>query len=236
MAATTGSVARWAASETATASAGARVSQPASRADQLCDQARMPALASTDRTNPMERPRKGSRRSRATMATARLRSPARPPPDPSAARATRPIAAARSTLGSVRQSATKATTPSRPVNRSPQPRTPAHRAAGRTKASSSVRLAPDTAVRWANPVAANSAFSSAGRPDVSPTTSAGTSALGSDARSATEARSPTPGATAPLRDRQLGQHDNLGPDRLPSPYRGGRAAGPQQRRRPDPPA
>ena len=55
------------------------------------------------------------------MATARLRSPARRAPEPRAARATRPIAAARSTLGSVRHSATNATTPSRPSSRRPPP-------------------------------------------------------------------------------------------------------------------
>jgi hypothetical protein len=82
------------------------------------------------------------------MATARLRRPADLEPDPSAAKATRPIAAARSTLGSVRHKATKTSTPARPTPRSHQPLTRTQRATVSRNASSSVRFAPDTAVKW----------------------------------------------------------------------------------------
>ena len=49
-------------------------------------------------------------------------------------------------------------TPSRPTPRSHQPRTPAQRASNSRNASSRVRLAPDTAVRWVSPVRTKSTF------------------------------------------------------------------------------
>src|SRR5918992_2489419 len=154
--ATTGSVARCAASGTVTDSATTRGSQRSRIPDQLRAHHRMAPLASTDSTNPTDRLRKGSSSSSASIATARLRTPARLAPDPKAARATRPIAAARSTLGSVRHRATNAITPQSPVSRSPQPRTPSHRLTVNTNASNKGRFAPDTAVKWIRPVTANS--------------------------------------------------------------------------------
>ena len=107
----------------------------------------MPAQAKTDSAKPIDLLRNGSTSSKIMLATARLRTPAARLPEPSAARATRPIAAARSTLGSVRHKATKMITPANPRMRSHHPRTPTQRATVRRNASISVRFAPDTAVR-----------------------------------------------------------------------------------------
>ena len=91
------------------------------------------------------------------------RSPARPGrPAPS------PRPAARSArCGTARR--TRPRRADRPVA-SHRPRTPSQRAANSRNASSSVRLAPETAVRWVSPVAANSVLAApAVRPEVSPT-------------------------------------------------------------------
>ena len=190
MAATTGWVASCAASGTATDSAMIIGSQRFMIIAQRRAHQTMPALASTDKTKPTDRLRNGSTASKITAATLRLRSPARRAPDPSAARATRPIAAARSTLGSVRHRPTKVITPSSPIIRSHQPRTPTQRPNVSRKASNRVRFAPDTAVRWVRPVSLKSSVSSGVIADVSPSTRAGTSARGSLRRCATESRSP----------------------------------------------
>ena len=122
---TTGSVARCAASGRVTDSATSR-GQPAAehvaprrRAHQM-----IPPLASTDSAKPHERARNGSRSSSTSIATPRWRSPARRPPAPSAASATRPIAAARSTLGSVRHSATNTATAEQPDHAAATSRAP----------------------------------------------------------------------------------------------------------------
>ena len=70
IAATTGSVARWAASGTATASASGRGHQVASPTQDDAHQT-MPALASTDRAKPIERARNGSTSTSTSTATAR---------------------------------------------------------------------------------------------------------------------------------------------------------------------
>ena len=124
------------------------------------------------------------------MATARLRIPARPAASPRAASATRPIAAARSTLGSVRHSPTNTTTPANPTPRSHHPRTPSQRAPNSRKASSRVRLAPETAVRWVRPAILKASTRSGGTADVSPSTRAGTSPRTSACDPATAARRP----------------------------------------------
>jgi hypothetical protein len=147
MAATTGRVARCAASGTASDSAKTLGIHRLSRTVHPGAQPMMPALASTDNVKPTERLRNGSIMIKITVARQRLRRPARRPPEPRAARATNPIAAARRTLGSVRQSPTKITTPATPTSRRAQPRIPTQRAVINKKASSRVRLAPDTAVR-----------------------------------------------------------------------------------------
>ena len=151
----------------------------------------MPAQARTDSAKPIDLLRNGSTSSKIMLATARLRTPAVRLPDPSAAKATRPIAAARSTLGSVRHKATKMTTPASPTMRSHHPRTPTQRATVSRNASSSVRFAPDTAVRWVKAGRSKSSVSSASSPEVSPRTRAGTSARGSGRRSATARRNPS---------------------------------------------
>ena len=189
-AATTGSVARCAASGTATDSAAARGSQPASRSAQRPAHQTMPALASTERVKPSDRPRNGSRRTSTSTATPRCRRPRRRPPVPRAASATSPMAAARSTLGSVRHNATNTATPASPTPRSHQPRTPSQRAASSKNASSSVRFAPETAVRWVSPVVRKSASRAGLIAEVSPSTRAGTRARGSGGRVRTACRSP----------------------------------------------
>ena len=151
----------------------------------------MPAQARTDSAKPIDLLRNGSTSSKIIVATARFRTPAVRLPEPSAAKATSPIAAARSTLGSVRQSAMKMITPASPTRRSHHPRTPAQRAIVSRKANSSVRLAPETAVRWVSPVDTKSSVSSGRSPEVSPRTRAGTSARGSGRRSTTACRNPS---------------------------------------------
>src|SRR5215217_7439002 len=108
----------------------------------------MPTHATTDSVKPTDLLRNGSSNNKITLATARLRTPAARLPDPSAANATSPIAAARSTLGSVRHKATKMITPASPRRRKFHPRRPIHRATVSRNANNSVRFAPDTAVRW----------------------------------------------------------------------------------------
>ena len=189
MAVTTGWVASCAAIGTVTASAshrGAHASSPAHRSAHRM----IPALAQTDSTNPTDRHSHGSTSNRPTTAHDRYRSPCRAPPQPSAASPTTPIAAARSTLGSARQSSTNATTPTTATPRRHQPVTPNRAATHSIAASSRVRFAPETAARCSSPVLRKSACRSAVISSVSPTTRAGTSARGPCGRPATESRSP----------------------------------------------
>ena len=150
--ATNGVVASCAASGTAIDSARIGGSQRLMITVQRRAHQTMPAHARTDSAKPIDRLRNGSTKSKIMLATARLRTPAARLPDPSAARATRPIAAARSTLGSVRHRATKMITPARPTTRSHHPRTRIQRAVVSRNPSSSVRFAPDTAVKCVRPV------------------------------------------------------------------------------------
>jgi hypothetical protein len=147
IAATTGVVASWAASGTVIDSAMICGSQRLMIMVQRRDHQTMPAQARTDSAKPTDLLRNGSSNSKITVATARLRTPAARLPEPSAAKATSPIAAARSTLGSLRHRAMKMITPQRPTTRNHQPRTPTQRAMVSRKANNKVRLAPDTAVR-----------------------------------------------------------------------------------------
>ena len=150
----------------------------------------MPAQARTDSVKPTDLLRKGSSNNKIALATARLRTPAARLPDPSAANATKPIAAARSTLGSVRHRATKMITPARPTRRRFHPRRPIQRASMSRNANSSVRFAPDTAVRCVKPVDLKFSLSAVSKLEVSPSTRAGTSARASGRRSATDCRNP----------------------------------------------
>ena len=111
MAVTIGWVANWAARGTATASASQAGAHLAIAAVQRPAHNRRPADAVTDRANPSERAIHGSQKTSASTATDRYRRPCRPrPPDPMATRPTSPMAAARTTLGSAKHSATKANT------------------------------------------------------------------------------------------------------------------------------
>src|SRR5690606_35067105 len=105
--ATTGAHASWAASGTAIAAATVRGNQRRSASVQLGASARMPAVARTERANPYVRPSHGSRASTLMTATASAGTPDRRVPANTASRPTRPIAAARSTLGSGRARRTK---------------------------------------------------------------------------------------------------------------------------------
>ena len=191
----------------------------------------------------------GSGTGRASTATAwpepGCATPARRPPAPRAARATRPIAAARSTLGSVRHSATKTTTPQQPDQpKPPAPYTdPARRGQQERQQQREVRSRTPPS-GGSDPVLVKSASSSAVRPEVSPSTSAGTKARGSGDRCCTEApesrRAPAPpGAAAAfgpatvvgcaadpehrgqsgtaVRRLQPGRAGQSGPDRQPGP-------------------
>ena len=93
--------------------------------------------------------------------------------------ATEPIAAARSTLGSVRASSTKPD-----ARRAPRPRPgpgrgrPTQRASRSREPTTSVRLVPETASRWVSPEVRKASISSSGIRASSPSTSAGTRARG----------------------------------------------------------
>ena len=75
----------------------------------------MPAVANTDSAKPAETASAGVTSSNPVTATPSARRPRRRPSVPSANSPTVPIAAARTTLGSVRASRTKPTIPSRPT-------------------------------------------------------------------------------------------------------------------------
>jgi hypothetical protein len=202
IAVTTGWVASWAAIGTVMASASQRGSQPASCRVQTGPSTMMPALASTERTKPTDRDSHGSTSRSATMPDERNRSPWRGPAHPSAASPTSPIAAARRTLGSARQSTTKAATPTTATARRHQPSSPRRDATHSRLASIRVRFAPETASRWVSPVLRNCSACSSVTALVSPTTSAGTRARGAAGSPATASRRPartafTPASTTP---------------------------------------
>ena len=130
---------------------------------------RMPAVASTESAKPdRARPARDRRSSSATTADAERRgrrAAGRRRPCPSSA--TVPIAAARTTLGSVRASSTKPTMPSRADD--VEPAAPDAAPAGQRPAGSPttrVRLVPETASRWVRPVVRKSSASSGVEPRV----------------------------------------------------------------------
>ena len=187
---TTGWVANCAASGTAHSSASQRGAH-AMASTQRRANTMIPALASTDRVNPMDRLSHGSTSSSPVMATARCLSPRTVVAwEPTASRATVPIAAARRTLGSVRHRAMNTTTATAPTRSSHRPRTPHQRAPTMQNAARIDRFAPDTAVRWVRPVTMKSSRSSSVMWRRSPTTNDGTRARRSVGRSATASRNP----------------------------------------------
>ena len=127
-AATRGVHASWAAAGTATASASHRGSHRASASRQPGASSRMPAVARTDSAKPIEVASAGSTSSRHTTATPSARVPRCRPCTPIASSPTDPIAAARTTLGSVRASSTNPAMPNAPTAYSQRPRTPTQRA------------------------------------------------------------------------------------------------------------
>ena len=203
MAATTGVQAIWAAAGTAITSATGLGSQPAMASRHPGARNRIPAVASTDSTNPKEIASHGSTSSRMRTATPSARVPRRRPLEPIAMSPTEPIAAARSTLGSVRATTTKAAMPSAPTSSCHRPRTPHQRPTLSTKPATRVRFVPDTASRWVSPVARKSSATCGGSAPSSPSTRAGTSAWPSrgparaasriDSRMIADARQADPG-------------------------------------------
>ena len=170
----------------------------------------IPAVASTDRAKPADRASDVSSNSSAITAKERLRTARRfPPPPVMAASATRPIAAARSTLGCGRASTTNTTTITSPTTVKPRARTPSSLASGRTKARSSVRLVPDTADKCVSPVTLKSSTRSGGRADSSPMTSAGTSPRTASGSPATDSRRPARTRSA-ARSHHAGSSNALG--------------------------
>ena len=127
-----------------------------------------------------QQPDHGRRRGRGRRGAGRRR--------PSPTRATAPMAAARSTLGSVRASSTKPTIPATPTTPSQRPRTPTQRATTSRNPTTRVRFVPETAVRWVSPVVRKSSTSPGGIPASSPSTRAGTSARWLAGRWATASR------------------------------------------------
>ena len=145
-------------------------------------------MASTDRAKPALTPSPGSTSSSTSTATPSPRVPRDRPLRPMPISATVPIAAARTTLGSVRATITKPMIPTAARTWIQRPRTPIHRPRMSRKPTTSVRLVPHTASRWVSPVVRKSSATSGSRPPSSPATSAGTSSRASTPRSATAAR------------------------------------------------
>ena len=129
IAATSGVQASWAAAGTATASASQRGSQRASASRQPGASSRIPPVASTESAKPTEVASPGSTSRSTTSATPRARLPRCRPLEPRASRPTPPMAAARSTLGSVRASSTNPAMPEDPDGVEPaaaHPQPPGH--------------------------------------------------------------------------------------------------------------
>ena len=115
IAATSGVHASWAASGTATASAAHLGTHRPNASRSPGPSTRIPAVATTDRANPTDTASDGFSSSSVTTATPSAPGPRRRPSTPIPSRATVPIAAARTTLGSVRASSTKPTMPRAPT-------------------------------------------------------------------------------------------------------------------------
>ena len=178
IAATSGVQAIWAASGTDTASATHRGSQRISRSRHPGASQRIPAVARTESAKPRVCASQGSKSSSRRTAAPSARVPRRRPWWPIPISPTAPMAAARTTLGSVRARSTKPTTPSAPTTASPRARTPAQRASSSIEPTTRVRLVPETASRWVSPEVRKSSLSASGIAASSPSTRAGTSARG----------------------------------------------------------
>ena len=96
-------------------------------------------------------------------------------PEASAASATAPIAAARTTEGCGRARTTKPVIATAARTGRARPRIPTRRPTRSTNPVTIARLAPLTAVRWVRPAVRKSSLTSAGTLEVSPTTSPGSS-------------------------------------------------------------
>ena len=145
-------------------------------------------MASTERAKPIVSASQGSKSSSRSTAAPSARVPRRRPWWPIPISPTAPMAAARTTLGSVRARSTKPTTPSAPTTASPRARTPAHRASRSSEPTTRVKFVPDTASRWVRPEVRKSSFRSSGIAPSSPSTRAGTSARGPGGCPATASR------------------------------------------------
>ncbi len=176
IAATSGVHASWAVAGTAIASASHRGSHRHIASRQPGANSRIPAVATTDNAKPTLVASPGSTSNRATTAAPSVRAPRSRPSVPIASSPTVPMAAARTTLGSVRASSTNPTMPTAPSAYSQRPRAPHHRPSTSRKPTTRVRLVPETARRWVRPVVRKSSARPGSRPVSSPSTSAGTSA------------------------------------------------------------
>lgn len=148
------------------------------------------AVASTDRAKPNDRDNHGSTASSTVAATARAGTPRLGCPTARPTRATAPITAARSTLGSGRATTTK---PRRAAPaRASRHRRPSPQAVAtiRTLPLTIATLLPDTAHRCDNPVSRIASSRSAGSPEVSPTTRPGRSPPASAGNGAAAVRRP----------------------------------------------
>ena len=144
----------------------------------------------------------------------RRRAPGCPAGDrslPSASSATEPIAAARSTLGSVRASSTNPAMPTRADDVQPPPADPAQRAEHQQEADHQRQVGARHREQVGQPGGAEvRRRGRRRRPASSPSTRAGTSARWSAGRCATEARSDARTASAP-------RHHSPGPAERPGP-------------------
>ncbi len=187
---TTGAQTAWAAHGSATATASARGQPRRTRASaQRGASSSNAAVASTDRMKPKLRARCGANRIRTRAAAASADGPCRRRPKNRAASVTRPMSAARSTLGSGRARTTKPRTATTPATGSARPRTPAWRRASNAAPSRIVTLVPLTASRCVSSVVLKSRMRSGGSRPVSPTTRPGRRPRGPAGRPAHASRS-----------------------------------------------
>ena len=219
IAATSGVHATCAASGTATASATQRGSHRASRSRQPGASHRMPAVAVADSANPGESASHGSSSTSSSTAAPRARVPRRRPWWPIPTSPTVPMAAARTTLGSVRASSTNPRTPTAPTTTSPRARTPAHRASTSRQPTTRVRLVPETASRWVSPEVRNASVRAGGIPASSPSTRAGTRWRGPTSWWSTAPRMPARSVEAPRRSGPGPSSSCGGPRLLNTPAR-----------------
>ena len=143
----------------------------------------MPAVASTDRANPIAEARPGSSSSRTSVATPRRAGAA------VAAVGAHPDQGDRAHRGRpqhARLGAREQHEPGDPQRRPPRsshrPRTRSQRATTSANPTTRVRLVPETASRWVSPVVRKSSASAGSSPASSPSTRAGTSARRSGGR------------------------------------------------------